>query len=298
MTAYARPVGIDAALELLATAGAQAMGGGTDLAGQLDRGLSSPELLVDLQAAGLDEIRTDGEGILIGAMVTLTRITDALELAPYAAVVEAATQAASAPLRNVGTIGGNLCQGTRCWYYRGEEWNCWLSGGDTCYAQIGDHRKHNLEPGDCISAHPSDLAPALIACGARVIIRAVSGEREVDLLQLYRRPTDDDRSLVTLRPGELIAAVRLPSPPAASTYLRLGLRAAFSFPLVGVAAARRDRTTRLAAAGLANVPVALDLSDPLRGLPGNPQSAWKRDVVSALVDRARTAVEGDLDPAA
>ena len=150
----------------------------------------------------------------------------------------AAGLAASPLLRNQGTVGGNLCQHTRCWYYRGEEWTCWLGGGDTCYAQIGDHRKHNLEEGDCISAHPSDLAPALAVSGATVVVRSADGERELPLLDLYRRPTEDNRSLVTLAVGELVVAVRLPAPPDASVYLRTGERQAFSFPLVSVAAAR------------------------------------------------------------
>ena len=193
-------------------------------------------------------------------------------------------------MRNVGTVGGNLCQHTRCWYYRGVEWQCWLGGGDTCYAQIGDHRKHNLEPGDCISAHPSDLAPALAACGATIVVRSAAGERELALLDLYRRPSADDRSLLTLSPGELVTAVRLPAPPDASVYLRTAERQAFSFPLVAVAAARRGDGVRLVAAGVANVPRELDPDDPLAGLPGNPQSAWKREVLSTLVERALAAV--------
>jgi xanthine dehydrogenase YagS FAD-binding subunit len=170
------------------------------------------------------------------------------------------------------------------------EWHCWLGGGDTCYAQIGDHRKHSLEPGDCISAHPSDLAPALAACGASVSLRSASGSREVPLLDLYRRPTEADRSLLALRHGELVTAVRLPAPPDASAYLRTGERQAFSFPLVSVAAARRGDEVRLVAAGVANVPRELDPADPLAGLPGNPQSAWKRDVLATLVERALSAV--------
>ena len=183
-------------------------------------------------------------------------------------------------------MGGNLCQHTRCWYYRGEEWHCWLGGGDTCYAQIGDHRKHNLEPGDCISAHPSDLAPALAACGATVEVRARDGGRELPLLELYRRPTEDDRSLLALGRGELVTAVRLPSPPDASAYERVGERAAFSFPLVSVAAARRDGEVRVVASGVANVPRELDPEDPLDGLPGNPQTVWKRTLLATLVERA------------
>jgi xanthine dehydrogenase YagS FAD-binding subunit len=222
--------------------------------------------------------------------VTLAELAASRLVAPYAAVARAASLAASPLLRNVGTVAGNLCQHTRCWYYRGEEWHCWLGGGDTCYAQIGDHRRHGLEPGDCISSHPSDLAPALAASGATVEIRSAADARELPLLELYRTPTADNRSLLTLAPGELVTGVRLPAPPDASSYERLGERAAFSFPLVSVAAARRGSETRLVAAGVANVPRELDRHDPLAGLPGNPQTGWKRRVLETLVERAGAAV--------
>ena len=286
MSGYARPASLEEALELLAGEGAAPLGGGTDLAGQVDRGIRTPTLLVDLRAAGLAEIADEDGGLQIGASVTLAGLAADARLEPYEAVRAAASLAASPLLRNVGTVGGNLGQHTRCWYYRGEEWHCWLGGGDTCYAQIGDHRKHNLEPGDCISAHPSDLAPALAACGATVELRSRDGSREVPLLELYRRPTDDDRSLLALAPGELVTAVRLPSPPDASAYERVGERAAFSFPLVSVAAARRRDEVRVVASGVANVPRALDPEDPLAGLPGNPQTGWKRTLLATLVERA------------
>ena len=290
MSAYVRPESVAEALELLASEGAAVLAGGTDLAGQVDRGLRAPLLFVDLQAAGLDGIRAAAERLEIGATTTLTDIAESPLITPYTAVATAARLAASRLLRNQGTVGGNLCQHTRCWYYRGEEWNCWLGGGDTCFAQIGDHRKHNLEPGDCISAHPSDLAPALAACGATVVVRSRTGERELPLLELYRRPTGENRSLVTLAEGELVTAVHLPAPPDASAYLRTGERQAFSFPLVSVAAARRGDVLTLVAAGVANIPRALDPADPLAGLPGHPQSAWKRKVLATLVERASAAV--------
>lgn len=290
MSAYVRPESVAEALELLASEGAAVLAGGTDLAGQVDRGLRAPLLFVDLQAAGLDGIRAAAERLEIGATTTLTDIAESPLITPYTAVATAARLAASRLLRNQGTVGGNLCQHTRCWYYRGEEWNCWLGGGDTCFAQIGDHRKHNLEPGDCISAHPSDLAPALAACGATVVVRSRTGQRELPLLELYRRPTGENRSLVTLAEGELVTAVHLPAPPDASAYLRTGERQAFSFPLVSVAAARRGDVLTLVAAGVANIPRALDPADPLAGLPGHPQSAWKRKVLSTLVERASAAV--------
>jgi xanthine dehydrogenase YagS FAD-binding subunit len=290
VTEYARPDSFAEALELLARPGAAALAGGTDLAGQIDRGIRAPSLLVDLQAAGLGGIRPHAGGVEIGATATLAEVGASEHLAPYAVVATAASVAASALLRNAGTVGGNLCQHTRCWYYRGAEWTCWLGGGDTCFAQIGDHRKHGLEEGDCISAHPSDLAPALAACGAAVVIGSGAGERELPLLELYRQPTEDDRSLVALEPGELVTAVRLPAPPDSSVYLRAGERQAFSFPLVAVAAARSGQDVRLVAAGVANIPRELDPADSLAGLPGHPQSAWKRQVLAALVERAVTAL--------
>jgi xanthine dehydrogenase YagS FAD-binding subunit len=286
VTGYARPESVDEALSFLEAPESRPLGGGTDLAGQIDSGLSAPSVLVDLQALPLREIRADGEGVAIGATATLAAVAAAELLAPYAVVTAAAAAAASPLLRNVGTVAGNLCQWTRCWYFRGPEWNCWLGGGDTCYAQIGDHRKHNLQSGDCISAHPSDLAPALAACGARVVVRSRGGTRELDVLDLYRRPTPDNRSLLTLAPGELVTEVRLPAPPEASTYERLGERSSFSFPLVAVAATRRGGAVRLVAGGVANIPLELPVDDPLRDLPGNPQSAWKRRVVSTLAERA------------
>lgn len=290
MSAYARPASVDEALSLLAEDGAVAMGGGTDLAGQVDRNIRTPRLLVDLQAAGLRQIQADGDGVVVGATATLAETAHSPLVSPYAAVAAAASLAASPLLRNVGTVGGNLCQHTRCWYYRGEEWDCWLGGGETCYAQIGDHRKHNLQPGDCISAHPSDLAPAFAASGATVVVRSPSGQRELPLLDLYRRPTADSRSLLTLAPNELVTEIRLPAPPLSSVYRRAGERQAFSFPLVGVAAARSNSGVRVVAAGVANIPIELDPDDPLAGLPGNPQSGWKRKVLATLVQRALTDV--------
>jgi xanthine dehydrogenase YagS FAD-binding subunit len=305
MSGYVRPSSLDEALAALAD-GAAPLGGGTDLAGQSHTGRPAPATLVDLRdvglagidAAGSTEGRPPGDspsgdtflGLRIGAATTLATLHRSEHVRPYEAVRLAAEQAASPLLRTVGTVGGNLCQHTRCWYYRGPEWHCWLGGGDTCFAQIGDHRKHNLEPGDCISAHPSDLAPALAACGATVTVRSATGERTLPLLELYRRPTDDDRSLLTLAPGELLTHVFLPPAPDASTYLRAGERKAFGFPLVAVAAVRRGDDVTLVAAGVANVPLALDPADPLAGLPGNPQTGWKRTLLATLVERALGAL--------
>jgi xanthine dehydrogenase YagS FAD-binding subunit len=284
-TSYERPATLEEALELLGRPGALPMFGGTDLVGQIDRGIVEPQLLVDMQHTGLHEIEEADEGLSIGAGVTLATLASSALVAPYTAIVSAASTAASPILRNVGTVGGNLCQGTRCWYFRGEDWHCWLGGGDTCYAQIGDHRKHGLKPGDCISAHPSDLAPALAACGARVVVVSTAGERTLDLSDLYRTPSEDNRSLVTLGRGEIISEVLLPRPALRSSFRRLGERQAFSFPLVCVAAALRDGVVSAFAGGVANIPVRLDPLDPLATLPGNPQTMWKRTALATLTAR-------------
>ncbi len=128
-------------------------------------------------------------------------------------------------------------------------------------------------------------------------LRSVAGERELPLLELYRRPTAENRSLVDLRPGELVTAVTLPAAPTASAYLRAGERAAFSFPLVGVAGARTGRGVTLVATGVANVPRAVSPDDPLDGLPGHPQSAWKRQVLSTLVERVGGLLDEGATPA-
>ena len=249
--------------------------------------MRAPATLVDVRDALPATIEASGDGLVLGAGTLLAELVESPALAPYAVVREAASLAASPLLRNRGTLGGNLCQAPRCWYLRGPEWTCWLGGGEQCYAQLGEHRKHGLEPGDCISAHPSDLAPALAACGASVEIAGPGGLSVRPLLDLYRRPTAERRTVLDLAPGELVTRVLLPAPPQASTYRRLGERQAFSFPLLGVAAARAaDGTLRVVAAGVANVPLALAPGDPLRDLPGDLQTAWKRKALATLVARA------------
>jgi xanthine dehydrogenase YagS FAD-binding subunit len=281
---------MDEALTLLDAPGAQALAGGTDLVPLQSRG-KSPGSLVDVRALLGDTIEPQGEGLVIGAATRLADVAAEAQVAErYAALAQAAQAAASPQLRNQGTVAGNLAQHVRCWYFRHPDLTCWLAGGDTCYAQIGDHRKHGLEAGDCISVAPSDLAGALLALDAQVRIKGSGGERSVPVVELYARPRDDHRSSVQLARGELITAVELPAPPEASAYERAGERAAWSFALAGVAAARFGQTLRLAAIGLTNEPRLLDPADPLRGLPGLEQTGWKRELAGVLCERALARV--------
>ena len=292
--AYVRPGVIDAAAAALTRQDARAMGGGTDLLTQQDRGILPAEAVIDLRGLGLSAIDDFDDGLRIGATATLADIGRHPAVTERFTVLDEAIAAAASPqLREMGTVGGNLCQQVRCWYYRHPDLTCWLKGGDTCYAQIGDHRKHGLEPGDCISVAPSDLAAALIALDATVeTSRRPEG---LPLADLYRRPTEDNRSNLTLAAGEFVTSVTIPRTPDVSAYERAGERHAWSFALAAVAAARTGDELRMVAIGVANVPRLLDPADPLAGLPGLEQTAWKRRLVQGLADLARERV---LSPAA
>ena len=194
--------------------------------------------------------RTIGAGTTLAELEASTEIPKALR--------EACRLAASPQLRNMGTIGGNLLQATRCWYWR-LRFPCRLHGGDTCHARDGQHREHAFFGNDfCASAHPSDPAAALLAIGARIR----TDRRELELAELYRLPTEDDRSTTTLASDELILELELPEVEA-STYLKAMDRQRWAFALVGVAAARVGGETRIALAGAAPIPWLLSSRDEL-----------------------------------
>ena len=270
----ARPASLDEAAGALGN-GARPLAGGTDLIQLVRDRLVATDALVDVRGLlprGIENGR-------VGAGTTLSEI-ESSEAVP-AALREACRLAASPQLRNMGTIGGNLLQATRCWYWR-LAFPCYLHGGDHCHARAGEHREHAIfanEP--CASAHPSDPAAALMALDAEVETTV----RRFQLGELYRLPTDADRSLTTLEPGELILALHVPKPDA-SVYLKAMDRRRFSFALVGVAAARFSSRTRLALAGVAPVPWALDSPDDLDGATPLPGNEYKLEIARALVRRA------------
>ena len=254
--------------------GGTALHGGTEVVPLLRSGILQAENLVDIRGVvprGID-------GPTIGAGTTLAE----LECDPQipAALREACRLAASPQLRNVGSLGGNLLQSTRCWYWR-LKWPCRLHGGAECFAQEGEHREHAIfANGFCASAHPSDVAAALVALGA--MLR--TSRRELPVAELFRLPTEDDRRTTTLEPGELLLSVEVP-PPDRSVYLKAMERKRWAFPLVGVAAAHRDGETRIALAGVAPVPWLLEGSGLDEATP-LPRNAYKVDVARALVKRA------------
>jgi xanthine dehydrogenase YagS FAD-binding subunit len=277
-----RPSSADEATASLGN-GSVALAGGTELVPLLRDGLVTADKLVHIGAAvprGID-------GTTIGAGTTLAE----LEADPQIpqALREACSLAASPQLRSMGTVGGNLLQATRCWYWR-LGFDCWLHGGERCLAKAGAHREHAIFGNElCASAHPSDVGAALLALGATVR----TTQRELPVGDLYRLPTADDRSTTTLAPDELILELDVPVPEA-STYLKAMDRRKWAFPIVGVAAVRGNGGIRIALAGVAPIPWTLDAAAALEDATPLPGTAYKVEIARALV---RRAVEGLADPA-
>jgi xanthine dehydrogenase YagS FAD-binding subunit len=267
------------------------LAGGTDLVPLLRDGIVKADTLVSLIRCipgGFHRVTPPSpsgstDGFTIGAGTTLGELEAGPDIP--AALREACRLSASPQLRATGTIGGNLLQATRCWYWR-LKFPCYLHGGDTCHAKEGQHREHAFFGNErCASAHPSDPAAALLALGARVR----TDRRELDLADLYRLPTDDDRNVTTLEPGELIVELDVPE-VTSSTYLKAMDRQRWAFALVGVAAARIGDETRIALAGAAPIPWLLDSAGALGGATPLPGTAYKLDLARTLVRRALEAL--------
>jgi len=275
-----RPDSVEAAAAELGN-GSVALAGGTDLVPLLRDRIVEVETLVDIR----DVVPRGVQGTTIGAGTTLAELEADPEIPQ--ALREACSLAASPQLRSMGTIGGNLLQATRCWYWR-LKFPCFLHGGDHCHARQGAHREHAIFGNErCASAHPSDPAAALLALGATLR----TDRRELPLEELYRLPTEDDRGVTALEPGELILELEVPRPEA-STYLKAMDRTKFAFALVGVGAARFSGGVRLALAGVAPIPWRLDSPDALERATPLPGTAFKVELARPLIRRALGALDG------
>ena len=260
--------------------GSRALAGGTELVPLMRDGLVRTDTLVDIS----DVVPRGIDGTRIGAGTTLAELERDARIPQ--ALREACAQAASPQLRSMGTIGGNLLQATRCWYWR-LGFDCWLHGGEKCFAKDGAQREHAFFGNErCASAHPSDIAAALVAL--RATLRTTT--RELPVAELYRLPTDDDRNVTTLAPDELILEIGVASPEA-STYLKAMDRRKWAFPIVGVAAARFGSEVQIALAGVAPIPWTLDSIAALDEATPLPGTAYKVEIARALVRRAVDAVK-------
>jgi len=261
---YARPRALAEALRMLRN-GAMALAGGTDLIGLMKDGLARPESLVDL--TGIEGLRgwshAKGRGLRIGALTPLVELETSDALAKTMPILrEALRDAATVQLRTMGTVGGNLLQRNRCWYFRDEGTVCWLKGGNRCFAIDGENRYHAIIGArDCVIVSPSDLVPALLAYDADIALTSSRGTRHMKLGDLFIAPHGRERREHALRAGELITEVRVPEAALArrGTYLKAMDRKAWSFALVSVAAAAKiergvARDVRLIMGGIAPVP--------------------------------------------
>jgi len=273
-----RPSSADEAVAALGN-GNVALAGGTELVPLLREGLVHASALVHVR-----EVVPRGiQGTRIGAGTTLAELEVDVEVPE--ALREACRLAASPQLRAMGSIGGNLLQATRCWYWR-LGFPCYLHGGERCHAREGQHGEHAIFGNEtCASAHPSDLAAALLAL--RTTIRTTS--RELPVPELYRLPTPEDPRTTTLARDELILELELATPDA-SAYVKAMDRQRWSFPVVGVAAARYGDEVSLALAGVAPIPWAIRDAQELEQATPLPGTAYKLPVARALVRRALAAV--------
>jgi xanthine dehydrogenase YagS FAD-binding subunit len=261
---YVRPVTLKDAVARSASPGAHVFAGGTDLLGCLRDDVFSAQELVSLGA--LDELRgirpaPDG-GVRIGALTTIAEVAaHPLVKERFAGLSQAAGAVASPQLRNQGTIGGNLCQKPRCWYYRGE-FHCLRKGGEMCYAFDGENQFHCIFGGDrCYIVHPSDTAPMLVALDALVRTQGPAGSRAIPVAKLHVPPSVDPERETVLEPGEILTEVVIPAPSRGlkSSYRKVRARRSWDFALAGVALAVAFdgdvvREARVVLSGAAPVP--------------------------------------------
>jgi xanthine dehydrogenase YagS FAD-binding subunit len=257
--------------------------GGIDLLDEMKERLVSPERIVHIR--GIGELQGMSEGpdgsLRVGALVTLAEIGSSDLMKKYPAVAGAANDAASPAIRNVATLGGNLCQRPRCWYYRGANFPCLKKGGDTCFAIDGVNRYHAvLEWESCPIVHPSNLAPALMAHDGVVLVKGPKSERNVPLDDFFVLPEDRMDRETVLEPGELVIGVRLAnSAGSRSAYRELREKQSFDWALVSCAArveldGNRVKDCRVILGAVAPVPLRSRAAEQvLKGQPLTPETA-------------------------
>ena len=291
-----QPTTVDDALALQSRHGAKAwvLAGGLDSFDWFKDRIKRPEVVIDLsQVKELRGIRTTGDGLEIGAMTTLTEVVrHPLVREKYGILPNAAEAAASPQIRNQGTIGGNVSQDARCWYYRGG-WPCYRAGGNICYADTptGLNREHAILGADrCVAVNPSDTAPALIALDAKMVVRTPKGERVVNAEDYFIGPGTDITRMTILRPGDLLTAIRIPSTWAGSQFYfeKVRDRNVWDFALVNVASAmvtsgNTIQRIRLAVNGVAAHPVRLTAVEA--AVVGKPRNEETADLAAQLAVR-------------
>ena len=239
---YVSAQSVDEVGELLAANGGATdiIAGGTDLLGEIKQGTARPSRLVSLHSINdLRGIRLYDRGLLIGAMTTIAEIAGHEHIrSHYSVLAEACDSVATPQIRNVGTLGGNLCQRPRCWYYRSPLFDCLKKGGDRCFAHEGMNKFHAIfDNGVCPAVHASDTAVALCAVNARVLLLSSNGARMMPVEDFFVLPDEDATVENVLQPGEMVAEIVIPTASSSlrSVYLKAKERQAMDFALASVA---------------------------------------------------------------
>jgi xanthine dehydrogenase YagS FAD-binding subunit len=261
------------------------VGGGQDTYGWLKDRAKSADALIDLSAIeSLRGIRETADGIEIGALTTLTEVaTSDLVRGSFSLLADAAGKVASPQIRNIGTLGGNVSQDVRCWYYR-RGLSCYRAGGNLCYADTpqGMNREHALfDQSRCVAAGASDTAPALVALDAYMVIQNSSGERVVSAQDFFVGPANDIENTTILRPGDILTAVRIPSAWANADFYweKVADRNVWDFSLVNVAAAFKVsggeiQDSRIVVGAVQTTPRRLtDVENAIRGSSRSAETA-------------------------
>ncbi len=270
--------------------------GGVDLLDRMKEGLDSPARVVSLSRIAEHDRIEPGPPARIGALATLAKLAaDEGLRRDYPALSEAAAGAATPQIRNMATLGGNLCQRPRCWYYRLEEFDCLKKGGSECFAREGENRFHAIFDSEllCCCVHPSATGAALLAYGATLQIVSPRGSHALAIEDFFQRPTENATVENTLRPGEIIEAVTLPALPVGSrsVYRKLKEKESFDWPIVETCvrltiADGRIRDPRLVLGSVAPTPVRLPKAEAmLTGAAPSPELA--RRAAEAAVQGAR-----------
>jgi len=282
-----QPTSTGEAVGLLDQYGSEAwvLAGGLDTWDWLKDRVKRPTAVVDLGAIeGLREIRETADGLEIGAMATLRSVAGHSTVqAQYGVLASAAGVVASPQIRNQGTLGGNLSQDTRCWYYR-DGWNCYRAGGNICYADTPTamNREHCiLGASRCVAVNPSDTAPALIALDAELVVESAAGQRVVPAAEFFVGPAVDIERMTVLEPGDLLTTVRIPSTWAGAQFYfeKSRDRGVWDFALGSVATALRVTSgvitdARVVVNGVAPTPVRLRaVEDAIRGQAATADTA-------------------------
>ena len=317
---YVRPGSVNDAVRQLVSPGARIhAGGGSDLLGCLRDGVFTADRIVSLSR--IDSLRgiaaTSSGGIRIGALTTVAAVAASpLVREQYAGLAQAAAAVASPQLRNQGTLGGNLCQRPRCWYFRGD-FQCARKGGDVCFAVSGENQYHAIFGGSsCFIVHPSDTAPALVALNAEVRVVGPAGERVVPLEKFFVLPSTSVEKENVLERNEIVTEIMIPAPPAGqkSSYRKVRGRGSWDFALASLAmavvvTAGRVTQARVVLGGVAPIPwrsdaveksivgrrldakvVTLAAEAAVKGATALEQNAYKIPLVKGVVTEGLTAL--------